>query len=107
MPPSLAALVAIETADLVFALDSLPAVLAVTRDASIAVASNVFAIFGLRALFFVVSAAMARLRYLGAGLAAVLCFVGAKMVAEPWYRVSTGISLAVVVASSASPSSPP
>jgi tellurite resistance protein TerC len=96
VPPSLAALVAIETADMVFALDSLPAVLAVTRDAGIAVASNLFAIFGLRALFFVVSEAIARFRYLGAGLAAVLCFIGGKMVVEPWYRVSTGVSLGVV-----------
>lgn len=95
-PPAVAALVAVETADFIFALDSLPAVLAVTRDPVIAVASNLFAILGLRALFFVVSEAMARFRYLGAGLAAVLCFVGAKMVAEPWYRISTGVSLGVV-----------
>jgi tellurite resistance protein TerC len=93
VPPSLAALVALEAADLVFALDSLPAVLAVTRDAAIAVASNLMAIVGLRALFSVVSEAMARFRYLGAGLAAVLCFIGAKMLAEPWWRMSTAMSL--------------
>jgi tellurite resistance protein TerC len=98
VPPSLAALVALETADLIFALDSLPAVLAVTRDATIAVASNLLAIVGLRALFFVVSEAMARFRFLGAGLAAVLCFVGLKMIAEPWHRVPTAVSLLVIAA---------
>jgi len=97
-PAGLAALVAIETADLIFALDSLPAVLAVTHDAVIAVASNLFAILGLRSLFFVVSGAMRELRYLGAGLAAVLCFVGLKMIAQPWYEVPTAASLAVIAA---------
>jgi tellurite resistance protein TerC len=88
--------VALETADLIFALDSLPAVLAVTRDATIAVTSNVFAIIGLRSLYFVVSGAMEKFRHLGAGLAAVLCFVGAKMMAEPWIRVPTPVSLVVI-----------
>jgi tellurite resistance protein TerC len=94
--PALAAFVALETADLVFALDSLPAVLAVTHDARIAVASNLFAILGLRALFFVVSDAMRSLRFLNAGLAAVLSFVGLKMIAEPWLRIPTAASLAVI-----------
>jgi len=98
VPAALAALVAVETADLIFALDSLPAVLAVTHDAAIAVASNFFAILGLRSLFFVVSGAMGRLRYLNAGLAAVLSFVGAKMLAEPWVRIPTSASLAVIAA---------
>ena len=88
--------VVLETADLVFALDSLPAVVAVTHDFSIAVLSNLFAILGLRSLFLVVSAAMLRLRFLDAGLAGVLLFVGLKMVAEPWYAVPTGVSLAVI-----------
>jgi tellurite resistance protein TerC len=96
VPPAVAALVALETADLVFALDSLPAVLAVTHDVLIAVASNAFAILGLRSLFFVVSGVAESLRYLKAGLAAVLLLVGAKMVAEPWYRVSTAASLAAI-----------
>ena len=95
-PRALAALVVLETADLVFALDSLPAVVAVTHDFSIAVLSNHFAILGLRSLFLVVSAAMLRLRFLDAGLAGVLLFVGLKMVAEPWYAVPTGVSLAVI-----------
>ncbi len=96
-PAGLAALVVIETADLIFAVDSLPAVLAVTHDAAIAVSSNLFAILGLRSLFFVVSGAMRELRYLGAGLAAILTFVGAKMIAQPWYDIPTSASLAVIL----------
>lgn len=92
----LAALIVLETVDLVFALDSLPAVLAVTHDAAIAISSNLFAILGLRSLFFVVSGAMRDLRFLSAGLAAILSFVGIKMIAEPWYRVPTPASLAVI-----------
>jgi len=96
VPAALVALAALETADLAFALDSLPAVLAVTRDASVAVASNLFAILGLRSMFFVVSAAMQSLRYLNAGVAAVLVFVGAKMLAGPWLRVPSAASTAVI-----------
>jgi tellurite resistance protein TerC len=98
VPAALAALVALETADLVFALDSLPAVLAVTHNAAIAVASNFFAILGLRSLFFVVSGAMRTLRFLRAGLAAVLSFVGLKMLADPWFPIPTAASLAVIAA---------
>jgi tellurite resistance protein TerC len=94
----LAALVIVEAADLVFALDSLPAVLAVTHDPVIAVTSNLFAIIGLRSLFFVVSGAMRSLRFLNTGVAAVLAFVGAKMLLEPWYAVPTPASLAVIAA---------
>lgn len=93
---ALAALVVLETADLVFALDSLPAVIAVVHDPALAIASNLFAILGLRSLFLVVSGAMHRLRYLTAGLAAVLSFIGLKMLAEPWVRVPTSLSLAVI-----------
>lgn len=96
-PAGLAALLVIETADLIFAVDSLPAVLAVTHDSAIAVSSNLFAILGLRSLFFVVSGAMRDLRYLGAGLAAILSFVGAKMVVQPWYNIPTAASLAVIL----------
>ena len=95
-PAGLAALIVLETADLVFALDSLPAVLAVTHDPAIAVSSNLFAILGLRSLFFVVSAAMRSLRFLNAGVAAILAFVGAKMLAERWYPIPTPASLAVI-----------
>ena len=95
-PAGLAALIVLETADLVFALDSLPAVLAVTHDPEIAIASNFFAILGLRSLFFVISSAMRSLRFLNAGVAAILAFVGAKMLAERWYHVPTTASLAVI-----------
>jgi tellurite resistance protein TerC len=98
LPAAIAALVALETADLIFALDSLPAVLAVTHDAFIAMASNLFAILGLRSLFFVVSGAVKALRFLKAGLAAILSLVGLKMLAEPWYRVPTPVSLAAIAA---------
>jgi len=98
VPAALAALVALETADLIFALDSLPAVLAVTHNAAIAVTSNFFAILGLRSLYVVVSGAMLRLRFLNAGVAAVLSFVGIKMLAEPWFRIPTAASLAVIAA---------
>jgi len=97
-PTGLAALVVLETADLVFALDSLPAVLAVTRDPVIAIASNFFAILGLRSLYFVLSGAMRKLRYLNAGIAGVLAFVGAKMLLDRWIPVSTGASLCVIAA---------
>jgi tellurite resistance protein TerC len=95
-PAGLAAFLVLESADLVFALDSLPAVIAVTHDSVLAIASNLFAILGLRSLFFVVSGAMRGLRYLHAGLAAVLSIVGLKMLAEPWYRVPTGASLGAI-----------
>jgi len=97
-PAALVALLVLETADLVFALDSLPAVIAVTHDAAIAIASNLFAILGLRSLFFVVSGAMARLRFLKLGLAAILSLVGVKMLAEPWYPVPTLVSLVAIAA---------
>jgi tellurite resistance protein TerC len=98
VPPALAAIVALEVADLIFALDSLPAVLAVTHNVKIAIASNLFAILGLRSLFSIVSGAVRHLRFLRAGLAGVLGFVGAKMLAEPWYAVPTGVSLLVIAA---------
>jgi tellurite resistance protein TerC len=96
LPVWIAALVAVEAADLIFAFDSLPAVIAVTHDARIAVASNLFAIIGLRSLFVIVRSAMASLRYLHAGVSAVLIFVGAKMVAEPWHPLPSSLSLAVI-----------
>lgn len=95
-PAALAAVLVLETADLLFAFDSLPAVLAVTHDRTVAIASNLFAILGLRSLFFVVSAAVSRLRFLSVGVAAILCCVGLKMMAEPWYPVPTRVSLALV-----------
>ena len=96
--PLLLALVAAETADLIFALDSIPAVFAVTDDSFLVFSSNVCALLGLRALYFVVRGALVRLRYLKPGLAAILLFVGAKMLLYRWVHLPTGTSLAVIAA---------
>lgn len=92
----LVALLAIEATDLVFAADSVPAVLAISRDTFVAYSSNVFAILGLRALFFAVAAALTKLRYLHQGLAVILFFVAAKMILGEHVPISTGLSLAVI-----------
>ena len=94
--PLLLALVAVEVADFVFALDSLPAVLGVTSTAFLAVASNLLAILGLRSLYFLIGGAMKRMRFLNLSIAAILTFIGLKMVTAPWYEVSTVASLAVI-----------
>jgi tellurite resistance protein TerC len=95
-PAGFAALFVVEAADFIFALDSLPAVLAVTHDPAIAIASNLFAILGLRSLYFVISGAMRRLPFLNTGVAVILAFVGAKMVLEPWIQIPTWASLAAI-----------
>jgi tellurite resistance protein TerC len=95
--PLLAALVAVEGTDLVFAADSMPAVLAVSRDPFVVYTSNVFSILGLRQLYFVLAGAMTKLPYLRHGLAAVLVFVGAKMLAGPMHHLPAHFSLAGVV----------
>jgi tellurite resistance protein TerC len=89
-------LVAIELTDLVFALDSIPAIFGVTKDPFIVYTSNVCAILGLRSLYFLLAGAVTRLVYLHTGLALVLIFIGAKMVGEHFVPVSTGLSLAIV-----------
>jgi TerC family integral membrane protein len=94
--PLLVALVLIETTDLVFALDSIPAVLAISRDPLIVYSSNVLAMVGLRSMYFVVSDALDGVAYLRQGLAAVLVFTGAKMLAAPWVHVGPGASVAVI-----------
>jgi tellurite resistance protein TerC len=94
--PLFAALVVIEAADLLFALDSIPAVLAVTRHAFIATASNVFAVLGLRSLYLVVSGAIGRLRFMKVGLALLLVLVGAKMLAARWVHVGDAVLLGVI-----------
>jgi len=96
--PLLVALVVIETTDIVFALDSIPAVLAVTRNPLIVYSSNVMAMLGLRSLYFVLSDAVYRLRYLRSGLATLLVFTAAKMLASEWVHVSPGVSVAIIVA---------
>jgi tellurite resistance protein TerC len=94
--PLLAALVVLEAADLLFAFDSLPAVLAVTRDGSIAAVANLAAVASLRSLYSVLSRAINRFRYLRAAMAAILIFVGSKMFAEPWFSLSPALSLCVI-----------
>jgi len=94
--PLLLVLLLVESADVAFALDSIPAIFAVTRVPFIVYTSNVFAILGLRASYFLLAALVPRLRYLSVGLAAVLVFIGLKMLAEPWVPVGTGLSLIIV-----------
>ncbi len=94
--PLLVVLVLIETTDLVFALDSIPAIFAITLDPFIVYTSNVFAILGLRSLYFLLAGSVQRFGYLRYGLAAVLIFVGAKMLLADIYHVPIGTSLAVI-----------
>jgi TerC family integral membrane protein len=94
--PLFVTLVVIETTDIVFALDSVPAVLAITRNPLIVYSANVLAMFGLRSLYFVVADLLDRLRYLRQGLAAVLLFTAAKMVGSEWVHVSPGVSVGII-----------
>jgi tellurite resistance protein TerC len=94
--PLLLVLVAVELTDIAFAADSIPAIFAVTKDPFIVYTSNIFAILGLRALYFVLAGVMGRFHYLNTGLALVLAFVGAKMLLTDVYKVPVGASLAIV-----------
>ena len=94
--PLLLVLLVVETTDLVFALDSIPAIFAVTLDPFIVYTSNVFAILGLRSLYFVFANAMTKFYYLKLGLAVVLSFVGVKMVLADVYHIPIAFSLAVI-----------
>jgi tellurite resistance protein TerC len=94
--PLLMVLVVIEATDVVFAVDSIPAVFGVTRDVFIVYTSNIFAILGLRALCFLVASLVRRLHYLKAGLALVLAFVGVKMLVGDRIRITNAVSLIVV-----------
>jgi tellurite resistance protein TerC len=95
--PLLMVLVAIEATDIVFAVDSIPAIFAVTSDPFIVFTSNIFAILGLRALYFALAAMLGRFHYLKVGLGLVLAFVGVKMVIVDFYKIPIAISLLVVV----------
>jgi tellurite resistance protein TerC len=95
--PLLLVLLVVEWSDLVFAIDSIPAVFAVTRDPFVVYSSNLFAILGLRALFFVLAGAMDKFHYLKPGVALILFFVGLKMVLGAWLHVSTVLSLLVIL----------
>ena len=94
--PLLLVLVLIESTDLVFAVDSIPAIFAVTKDPFIVFTSNVFAILGLRALYFVMSGYLSGLAYLKPALAAVLVFVGTKMIIVDFYKIHSLVSLVVI-----------
>jgi tellurite resistance protein TerC len=95
--PLFIVLVAIETTDVIFAVDSIPAILAVSRDPFIVYTSNVFAILGLRALFFMLGGMMRMFHYLKVGLSLTLCFVGGKMIIADVYKIPILVSLGVIV----------
>jgi tellurite resistance protein TerC len=95
--PLFLALVAVEASDLVFAVDSIPAIFAVTTDPFVVFTSNAFAILGLRSLYFLLADAAARFRHLKTGLALILVFVGAKLLLADWLHLPALVSLAAVV----------
>lgn len=95
--PLLAALVLVATFDVVFAVDSIPAIFAVTREPFIVYAANAFSLLGLAALYFVLANMLGRFRYLNVGLAVVLVFVGVKMTISDLYKIPVFLSLAVIV----------
>jgi len=94
--PLFVVLVLVETTDLIFAVDSIPAIFAVTQDAFLVYTSNVFAILGLRALYFLLAGVVTKFHYLKLGLAVVLFFVGAKMLLVDIYKIPIGLSLGVI-----------
>ena len=94
--PLFSVLILIELTDVLFAVDSVPAVLAVSREQFIVFSSNAFAIMGLRALYFLLADAHARFAYLKEGLAIILAFVGVKMIIAEWYHIPTVASLLVI-----------
>ena len=94
--PLLAALIVVETTDLIFAIDSIPAIFAVTKESFLVFTSNAFAILGLRALYFLLAGMMQRFVFLKAGLAAILVFVGFKMLVSDVYKIPVWWSLAVI-----------
>ncbi len=96
--PLLLALIAIEATDVVFALDSIPAVFGVTRNLFVVFTSNAFAVLGLRALYFLLAGSMERFPYLRQGLAVLLVFIGVKMLISPFVHLPVALSLAVIVA---------
>jgi len=95
--PMLVVLLVVESFDVVFAVDSVPAVLAVTRDSFIVFTSNIFAILGLRALYFALAQVVDKFSYLQMALSVILTFVGVKMVISHFYEIHTGVSLLVIV----------
>ncbi|MDR0352301.1 MAG: TerC family protein [Opitutaceae bacterium] len=94
--PLFLVLLVIETTDVIFAVDSIPAVLGITKNGFIAFTSNIFAILGLRSMYFALSGVMNLFRFLSLGLAFILVFIGAKMIVAEWYHVGIGLSLGVI-----------
>src|SRR3954469_17910214 len=96
LTPLALVLLMVETTDVIFAVDSIPAIFAITNDPFIVFTSNVFAILGLRSLYFVLAGAIDYFRYLNVGLSVVLVFIGAKMLINHWHPIPTTFSLIVV-----------
>ena len=96
--PLLAALVVVEVTDVIFAVDSVPAVLAVSKEPFIVFASNAFALLGLRAMYFLLANARQRFHYLSHALGGILIFVGLKMTVSHWFHVDTYLSLGIICA---------
>ncbi|MDR2818190.1 MAG: TerC/Alx family metal homeostasis membrane protein [Endomicrobium sp.] len=94
--PMLAALIVVEMSDLIFAVDSIPAVLSISKDTFIVYSSNIFAIIGLRSLYFLLSNFVSKFKFLHIGIAVILIFVGLKMILSRYVTISTGLSLIVI-----------
>jgi tellurite resistance protein TerC len=94
--PLFLALLVVEATDVVFAVDSIPAIFAITKDPFIVFTSNIFAILGLRSLYFLLAGVIDKFRYLKLGLSFVLVFVGGKMLMVDFYKVPVGLSLGVI-----------
>ncbi len=97
MTPLFVVLVTVEFTDLIFAVDSIPAVLAISNDPFIVFSSNVFAVMGLRAMFFVLSGMMRTFKHLKTGLSLVLMFIGLKMLVAHWIKIPSPLALSVTV----------
>ena len=95
--PLLVVLLVVETTDLLFAFDSIPAILAITQDPFIVFTSNALALLGMRALYFAVQGLLTKLRYLHQGLAAILVFVGSKLMLTDYWHLSSGVSLVTIL----------
>ncbi|HOP50493.1 MAG TPA: TerC/Alx family metal homeostasis membrane protein [Ignavibacteriales bacterium] len=91
------ALILVESADIVFAIDSVPAVLAITYDPFIAITSNIMAILGLRALYFLLAGILQKFYYLKHGVSILLFYIGIKLIITEWYKIPTEISLSIIV----------
>jgi tellurite resistance protein TerC len=94
--PMFVVLVTVELSDVMFAVDSIPAIFGITQDTFILLTSNIFAIMGLRALYFLLAGIMDRFHYLKLGLSAVLAFIGVKMLVADWVHIPTPLSLGIV-----------